>query len=233
MLGIGFALLFFASSWIIWWHLRQRREGNPGVQIHHFLIAGIIGIWLCLTVALAAAAWMWTQRGFAGSPGVIVKHDAGPLEWSASFSIEGNRASRIYSLRFLGVNVSRTKAIQLKEANIISGIDGTLLPLQIAGVNAEGESKIVPIDQVQLIPPGARVELVAKLGAPDPNTPGNVLGLEPKPFLEKWRQFSFNVSDDMRSYRNDFNDTHMMVFFQGKVGPRVTIKPDQNPVSTR
>jgi hypothetical protein len=82
----------------------------------------------------------------------------------------------------------------------------------------------VPIDKVQLIPPGAPVQLVAKFGSPDPNAVGKVLGLESKTFLEKWRQFSFNVKDDSRSYRLDFNENSMMPFFQGQVGPRVVMK---------
>jgi hypothetical protein len=78
---------------------------------------------------------------------------------------------------------------------------------------------------VQLIPPGAPIEMVAKFGPPDPSTPGHVLGLDPKSFLEKWRQFSFNATDNSRSYQIEFNETAMMPFFQGKVGPRVTVKP--------
>ena len=188
-------------------------------------LLGIVG-WLALiTVGLGAAAWMiWTHQGFT-STWQSAPVDEGPIQWGGSFSIEGNLASKIFSLRFLGVNISKTKSLQLKEANIVSAIDGTLLPLDVAAIDAAGDYKIVPIDQIQLIPPGARIELVAKLGPPDPNVVGNVLGLDPKAFLDKWRQFAFNVTDDVRSYRFDYNDIHMMVFFQGKVGPRVMVKP--------
>jgi hypothetical protein len=194
-----------------------------GVQL--VLFAGIIGTWFFITISLGAAAWMiWTQQGLTAT-GQSSPADEGPIRWSEPFSIEGDLRSKIFSLRFNGVNISRTRALQLRDAQIISAIDGTLLPLEAVAVDAAGESKIVPISQIQLIPPGARIELVAKLGPPDPNVPGNVLGVEPKAFLDKWRQFSFNVTDDVRTYRFDYNDSHMMVFFQGKVGPRVMVKP--------
>lgn len=188
------------------------------------LFAGVLGTWISLTACLGAGAWIiWTGHGLAG---LSAESDPGPIRWGGSFSIEGDLRTKVLSLRFLGVNVSQTEALQLKEANILSAIDGTLLPLEIVGVTANGETKIVPIDKVQLIPPGARVELVAKFGDPDPGHPGMILGLEPKTFLEKWRQFSFNVKDNIRSYRINFDDRAMMVFFQGKVGPRIMIKPD-------
>ena len=69
------------------------------------------------------------------------------------------------------------------------------------------------------------MQLVAKFGPADPAHAGKVLGLDAKSFLEKWRKFSFNVKDDVRSYSLEFNENSMMPFFQGKVGPRVMIKP--------
>jgi hypothetical protein len=48
--------------------------------------------------------------------------------------------------------------------------------------------------------------------------------MEPKAFLDKWRQFSFNATDNTKSYHFDFNENAMMPFFQSKVGPRVVIK---------
>jgi len=43
--------------------------------------------------------------------------------------------------------------------------------------------------------------------------------------LKKWRQFAFHVKDDIRSYDAEFNDSHFVPFFQGKVGPRIMVKP--------
>jgi hypothetical protein len=56
-------------------------------------------------------------------------------------------------------------------------------------------------------------------------SPLDDFGLDSKTFLDMWRQFSFNVKDNTRSYRLDFNENSMMPFFQGKVGPRVMVKP--------
>jgi hypothetical protein len=230
--GVGaiYAALFFVTFTVaVKWNAIASHWRARGLAT--VLLVGIVGTWLFMTVCLGAAAWMiWTQQGFTiGSSaigGQTTPSDEGPIQWAGGFSIDGNLTSKIVALRFLGVNISKTKAIQLKEANIVSAIDGALLPLEIVAVDSTGNNKIVPISKVQLIPPGARIELIAKFGDPDPSAPGHVLGLEPRAFLEKWRQFSFNVMDDVRTYRNDYNDSHMMPFFQGQVGPRVMIKPD-------
>jgi hypothetical protein len=219
----------FAADLVVavkWGHLDAivRKAGRiRGIRL---ALLGIVS-WLALiTVGLGAAAWItWTYRGLAVTQ-QSAPADEGPIRWTGNFSIEGNLDVRLFSLRFLGVNISKTQSLRLKEANIISAVDGTLLPLEISAVNNAGESKIVPIERVQLIPPWARIEMVAKFGDPDPNAPGKILGMEPKAFLEKWRQFSFNATDDVRTYRIDYDDSAMMVFFQGKVGPRVTLKPD-------
>jgi hypothetical protein len=222
LIGVVFVVDLIVA--VKWGHLDTvvKKAGQmSGTQL---ALLGIV-VWLAfITMGLGAATWIWAHLGFA-STWQSAPADEGPIQWGGSFGIEGNLASKIFSLRFTGANISKTKALQLKEANIVSGIDGTLLPLDVVAVDAAGDTKIVPIDQIQLIPPGARIELVAKFGPPDPNIGGNVLGLDPKAFLDKWRQFSFNVTDSVRTYRYDYNDSHMMVFFQGKVGPRIMVKP--------
>jgi hypothetical protein len=131
----------------------------------------------------------------------------------------------IGALHFRGANISK-RHVQLKKAEITSLIDGTQLQLEIVASDANGDSKIVPIDKIQLIPPGAPIELIAKFGPPDLAVAGRVLGVDADTFLAKWRQFSFSATDDARLYSIDFNENIMMVFFQGKVGPRVAIKPE-------
>jgi hypothetical protein len=225
------AVALFVIAGLVWlysWHRRRLKEGKRGVEVWQVLLTGIAGTWLFLTVALGAAAWMvWTTQGFTiGTSGIGVgaKADEGPLEWVYSFSLEGGFGRSVFALTFRGANTSKSP-VQIKEANIISLIDGTFLPLEIVALDpSKNENDVVPIDKVQLIPPGAPVQLVAKFGSPDPNAVGKVLGLESKTFLEKWRQFSFNVKDDSRSYRLDFNENSMMPFFQGQVGPRVVMK---------
>lgn len=226
ILGIIFVIDLIVA--VKWGHLTTILAGGGQMSSAQLiLMAGIVGTWAFMTLGLGATAWMiWNQTPFAIGVSAIAgdKSDDGPIQWH-SFNIEGDLRTKISSLRFPGVNISKTRSLQIKDANIISAIDGTLVPLEIVAVNEAGESKIVPISDVQLIPPGARIELVAKFGSPDPKVPGFVLGLEPKAFLDKWRQFSFNASDDTRTYRSDFNDSDLMVFFQGKVGPRVMVKP--------
>lgn len=202
------------------WHRRQRKEGKPGVENSQLLLVGLGGTWLFMSLTIAAAAY-WLMQTRSAAPAV----DEGPLQWVYNFSLEGGmNGANVFSLRFRGANTSK-KPVELKSAELISLIDGARLSLDVVANDAQGNSKIVPIDKVQLIPPGAPIELVAKFGPPDPAVPGNILGVAPKDFLEVWRKFSFNATDDTRSYQLEFNENSMMVFFQGKVGPRVSIKP--------
>jgi TRAP-type C4-dicarboxylate transport system permease small subunit len=199
---VAILVMLLGAALILWGTWDWWKEHWSKVQPWHILLSGIAGTWLFMTLGLGVAAWIiWSRQGLATSAASNVtdlKEEEGPLTWPYNFSIEGNLTARIFSLRFLGANISKTKFVQLKEANIISSIDGTLLPLEIAGVDADGNTQIVPISRVQLIPPGARVELVAKLGPPDPSAPGKILGVDPKSFLEKWRQFSLADSSSQR-----------------------------------
>jgi hypothetical protein len=188
------------------------------------LLFGILGTWVFLTLTFGLMAWMVAYPSPAASKIAIV--DDGPISWLQGFSsMEGGVGGfNVFALQFQGANISK-EAIELKSAQITSLIDGTRLELEIVGNDQDGTSKIVPINRVQLIPPGAPIELVAKFGPADPNAPGKIMGLEPKVFLEKWRQFSFNAADSKRSYHFDVNENAFMVFFKGKVGPRVILKP--------
>lgn len=124
----------------------------------------------------------------------------------------------VFALKFRGANVSQ-KEVHIKRATITSAINGTELPLEI-----EAGTDIVPLDHIELIPPGAPITLVAKFGPPNPIEPGKIIGLDPKVFLETWRQFFLNVEDDTKSYRLVFNEGHIAPFFPGMVGPHVTKK---------
>jgi hypothetical protein len=220
MVGTLLAAIYFAWQRIIKW---VQSMGAPQIV----LLLGIAGTWFFMTMGIGALAWMLlTQQGFAiGRSGIGVGDDEGPLQWVYNFGLEGGFGRNIFALTFRGANTSKTP-VQMKEANIISLIDGTLLPLEIVALDpVTEENKVVSLDKVQLIPPGAPIQLVAKFGPADLNASGKVLGLDSKTFLEKWRQFSFNVKDESRSYRLDFNENSMMPFFQGQVGPRVVLKP--------
>jgi hypothetical protein len=213
-------LALAGGIWLASWNRQQRREGKPGVENWQLLLVGLGGTWLFLSLTLATAAyWLMQTRS------TVAAVDKGPLQWVYNFSLEGGmNGANVFSLRFRGANTSK-KPVELKSAELISLIDGAQLSLDIVANDAQGNSKVVPIDKVQLIPPGAPIELVAKFGPPDPAVPGNILGIASKDFLEVWRKFSFNATDDTRSYQMEFNENSMMPFFQGKVGPRVSIKP--------
>jgi hypothetical protein len=192
------------------------------------LLTGIVGTWLFLTIGASAALWLLTRRTMAptiGAP-VAATPDSGPLSWLPGFvAMEGgSNGQNVFSLRFQGANISKAPA-RLKSATVTSLIDGTQETLEIVANDADGNSQIVSLDQVQLIPPGAPIELVAKFGPPDPARTGFVKGLDPKAFLEKWRQFAFDAADEGRTYRFEVNENAFMPYFKGKVGPRVALKP--------
>jgi hypothetical protein len=129
----------------------------------------------------------------------------------------------VYSLAFIGDNRSQ-KEVTLKSASIVSAKNGKKIDLEVIARDDKGENIIVPINQINLIPPGAPIKLIAKFGDPDPNALGKILGLGPKLFLESWSQFYVNVEDDTRSYRIPFNEGSLMAFFPGMVGPHITKK---------
>ncbi len=206
------------------WHNSQRSAGAAGVQAWHILLGSLGGLWLFLTIAICAAGWMiWNQRGFTvGSSGIGVGavQDEGPVQWYRNLLLEGGPpvGMNVFSLTFRGGNIAQ-KEVDLKSAYIVSAINGTKIPLEII---AQGE--VVSLGQVQLIPPGAPIQLIAKFGPSDPRAPGKILGLDPKTFLETWRQFSLNVQDDTKSYRISFNEGDLAAFFPGMAGPHVTKK---------
>jgi hypothetical protein len=209
------AVLLTILAVVIWtcnWHWRRMKDGKPGVQTWYLLIFGIAGTWVFMTLAMGTAIWALYRGQNLGSA-IQQVQDEGPLQWFSNLTMEGGLGKNVYSLRFRGFNASQ-KEVQLKDANIISAINGTKLPLEIVA----GNDGIIPIDEAGLVPPGAPLELVAKFNLPD--------GLEAKAFLETWRQFFFNVEDDSRKYRLPFNEAQLAPFFPGMVGPRVMKRSD-------
>ena len=151
------------------------------MQNWHLLLTGLAGTWVFVTLAIATAAyWMWDTRSIASAIA-----DEGPLQWVYNFSMEGGTGRWKRRLPSFPWSDTSKKPIELKGAELISLIDGTQLKLEVVAVDDQGNSSIVPLDRVQLIPPGAPIEMVAKFGPPDPTNPAHVLGLEPKAFLER------------------------------------------------
>jgi hypothetical protein len=228
---IGSALLLvFGAIGSLWrWGLPLLRRIGQRRMATWQIIALIGGTWLLVTMALGALAWaVATSRpaevsNNPPSTGSIatVSQEQGPLTWFTGLVLEGPLPFNVFSVRFKGVNSSQ-REVRIKSAEIISAINGTQLKMEIIA-----EAEIVPLDQIELIPAGAPIELVAKLGPPDPAHPGKVLGLDAKTFLETWRQFSFNVEDDARKYRISYNEANVAPFFPGLVGPHVSKKAVQ------
>lgn len=177
-----------------------------------FLAAYIILAVASLALALASS---YLRKGV----GVVeAAEDAGPITWwHGNLELEGGFGRPVFSLRFHGTNSSQ-REVELLSANITSAVNGTRIVLEVVAVNGAGANQIVPIDRIQVIPPGAPITLVAKFNTPD--------GLQQQAFLDTWRQFSFNAQDDTRIYRTQFNEGALMAFFPGHVGPRVMQKPE-------
>jgi hypothetical protein len=189
------------------------------------LIGGLTGTWLFLTFTLGVAIWLLLapQPVVSTQPATVTQD--GPLTWYANLSMEGGPGlgRPVFSLTFAGQNTSQ-KEVTLKSANIVSAKNGRKIDLEVIAQDSTGQTGMARVDEINLIPPGAPVRLVAKFGDPDPSAPGKILGLDPKDFLETWSQFSLNVEDDSRSYRLPFNEGSLMPFFPGMVGPHITKK---------
>lgn len=204
------------------WQLSRNATGRPMTTPQILLLFSILGTWLFVTLGSAATAWIiWSGQGFTiGSSAISAGSDEGPMQWFRNLRLEGGPLTgrNVFSLTFRGVNNSQ-KEIELKSASIISAINGAKLPLEVVAQN-----EIVALSDIQLIPPGAPVDLVAKFGPPDPTNPGKILGQDAKTFVETWKQFSLNIQDDVKSYRVTFNEGDLAPFFPGIVGPHVSKK---------
>lgn len=207
------------------WRIRRRETGRPMTIPQLVLLAGIFGTWLFVTVGLAAGAWLiLTGQGLAvGSSAIGGAQDDGPMQWFRNLQMEGGPPTgrNVFALTFRGVNSSQNE-VELKAGSIISAVNGSKIALEIVAQN-----ELVAVTDIELIPPGAPVSLVAKFGPADPNAPGKVLGLSAQDFIATWKQFSLNVQDDTKPYRISFNEGDLAPFFPGMVGPHVTKKKAQ------
>lgn len=220
---VGLAMFFLVAPAVHYLQARRKEQGLPILStVQTVTLVGIGGTWLFLTVTFAAMGWsIWHGEKLSGNPAVTQKQEEGPLVWFyAPLEMEGGALQQrnVFALMFHGTNISQ-KEVHIKKATITSAIKGTELPLEILAGN-----EIVSLDQIELIPPGAPITLVAKFGPPSPTEPGKILGIDPKAFLETWRQFFLNVEDDTKNYRLAFNEGQIAGFFPGMVGPHVTRK---------
>ena len=214
---IGVATLVIAPP--IWVYFNRKiisgwvsRLGTPQLV----LLVGMVGLWLSITATVSALAWITIKgTGLSGTP--VVDKDKGPLTWFYNLMLEGGPPAgmNVHALHFKGANTSE-KEVRLRSAELRSANKGTVLPLEVVAANDEGKNEIAPIDEVQLVPPGAPIELVAIFNPP--------AGLTAADFLATWSKFNLVVVDEDREYRVPFNEAHLAVFFPGLVGPRVTKK---------
>ena len=130
----------------------------------------------------------------------------------------------MYSLSRFTEQTAPKRKLQLKSANIVSAINGAKVDLEIVAKNEADQNETTSIQDINLIPPGSPVYLVAKFGDPDRTAAGKILGVDAKTFLDTWRQFYFNVEDDTKTYRLNYNEARLAGFFPGMVGPHVTKK---------
>jgi len=205
-------------------HLRAWRDrtGRKMTTAQFLLLIGIAGTWIFMNIAMGTASWMIfnSQPLTANAAAITADPDQGPVLWFRNLILEGGPNSNmpVYALIFNGRNIS-SKEVQIKSANIISSINGTKLDLEIVAQN-----EIVRLDEIELVPPGAQIQLVAKFGEPRADDPRKVLGLAAKDFIDTWRSFSLNVEDSKRNYRISFNEGDLAAFFPGRVGPHVSKK---------
>jgi hypothetical protein len=219
------ALCFLAAVWgtlrLGWPHVHALRSRIGTART--MLLASIVGTWIFLTFALAIVAWTIVNPPASSRAAILAEE--GPLIWYSNLEMEGGPplARPVFALNFLGSNSSQ-KEVRLRTASIVSAKNGRKIDLEVVAQDDKGQAVVVPINEINLVPPGATIKLVAKFGDPDPNAPGKILGLESKTFLETWSQFYFVVEDDIKSYRVPFTEANLMSFFPGMVGPHITKK---------
>jgi hypothetical protein len=205
--------LLFALVVLVVWSNRQHLIAwvKRLTSIQWLLLSGIGGTWVFLTVTLATVAWLILNNSTSGMGTISQKND-GPLTWYYNLTLEGGPPTRsnVFALRFHGTNSSQ-KEVRLKEAAIRSALKGSDIPLQVLAENA-----VLPISEINLIPPGAPIELAAKFNLPE--------GLTSEEFLATWSRFNLVVVDDTREYRLPFNEGSIAAFFPGMVGPHITKK---------
>jgi hypothetical protein len=201
-----------AGAWAaLIWHRRETRKGNRGVQAWQIFAVGTAGAWLFASIAIVALLWfIVSNKGFALASSGASSEENGPLEWYYNLELEGGGNRPIFSLRFRGQNVSQ-KEVLLKSASIRSAIKGAEIPLEVIA-----ENEFLRLDQINLIPSGAPIHLIAKFNLPD--------GVSVDDFLATWSKFNLVVTDDTREYRLPFNEGNIAPFFPGKVGPHISKK---------
>ncbi|WP_156433701.1 hypothetical protein [Bradyrhizobium retamae] len=210
LLGVGtFALAVAASGALL--SIWDRLKSKVGAA-RTMLLFGILGTWVFLTFSVVLFVWAIFHPRPMPLQASAPARDDGPLQWYYNIVMNGGplAGSNVGSLTFPGGNISQ-KEVSLKSAAIRSAIDGSELTLKV-----DTQNELVAIDQINLIPPGAPIRLVAVFPKQG--------GLSKEEFLASWSRFNLVVKDDTKEYRVPFNEGSIAPFFPGMVGPRVTKK---------
>ena len=203
------ALIAWASTW--WsWYWDTFSWAGPAIAFLVGYLTLAVGV-----VLFSLAAVLFTKKSLTPKDIVSELGGAGAIEWYSNLTLEGGNRIPVYSLRFYGRNKSVAE-VELKDAYITSAINGSKITLEVVAMNQQGQSEIVPLERIELIPPGAPIELVAKFNPPD--------GLATAGFVATWGALFFNAIDAERSYRHEVSEKQLAGFFPGRLGPRVTQK---------
>ncbi|MCQ4189359.1 hypothetical protein [Methylocystis suflitae] len=208
-------LIVSAAGYARRFNSRRLSEGKFGLHAWHFFVVGSFGTALMLLITMGAAGLIiWNGQGIGGAVDNSKKatQDEGPLQFFYNTTLEGGPLSgrNVYSMRFHGTNASQ-REVRLVSAAIRSALKGTEISLEIIA-----EREILEIGAINLIPPGAPIELIAKFNPPE--------GLTEQDFLSTWARFNLVIRDDTKEYRLPFNEASIQAFFPGMVGPHVTKK---------
>jgi len=118
MLGAGIVSILAVILFTSVWHRGRRKEGKPGVQTWHFIVVGIAGVWLFMSLALGAAAvWFYRTKAIAETPPItmptaaVFSRDTGSLVTDLASKIEALQISFDVYIKPRGITPEQGKTI--------------------------------------------------------------------------------------------------------------------------
>jgi hypothetical protein len=143
-----------------------------------------------------------------------------PIEWRPSFSQTMNMDGSSYSacsIIFSGKNAS-SREISLEEAYLVSGVTGNIVPIMVNVGKLTGYIELVPVTDINPVPPEAEIELVYELRP----------YLAEQDFMRLWGMVSLVVKYGGVEHRRTFDDETIARLF-----PRVQHVPPRPRVTKR
>lgn len=136
---------------------------------------------------------------------------SGPVTWDSNLTTWTTGSDEGPLLLGFGIQGRSSGFVDLKDAYIISDVTGEKRTLQIS--IAPGPN-LVPISEINEIPPGAPIELWVTFKPP---------GIRPNDLLTQWHRFHFHAEYSGIVYDRIFDVTTLVNQFPG-VGPHITKK---------